>query len=221
MSKKRKQTLVCDPFKSVVSSSDDDGDSTDNKRQKPTKEHSCMKYYKRLDKKMDLLQRNMDVKFNYMELLLQRILKTQTNETPFSGLPLDSYISSPSPSPSFIVKEERTDVTNHLQNKRGVPKSNGKHPKRKLPPVDEINYDKEWNERILASIKLNVPESLSSQLNCTTFDLQKTEDYTWLVTCPFCRSKLKLKVTFDVYSGNRSTNFRKTNFDYHLKRIHN
>lgn len=110
------------------------------------------------------------------------------------------------------------DVNEYLQI---IPKLNGKQLKRKLPPIDEINYDVEWNERILASIKLNVPESLSSQLNCTEFELQKTADYIWLVTCPFCRSKLKLKVTFDVYNGNRSTNFRKTNFDYHLKRIHN
>ena len=109
MSRKRKQIFICDPIKNEVSSSDDDDDdTTDNKRQTSTKEHSCMKYYKRLDKKMDLLQRNIDVKFNYMEMLLQKILKSQTNETPFSGLHLDSCHPSPTQSPSCMAKKENT-----------------------------------------------------------------------------------------------------------------
>lgn len=103
-----------------------------------------------------------------------------------------------------------------------LPSTNNKPPKRKLPPINVINYENEWNDRILQSIKINVPESLSSQLNCTTFDLKKTEENQWLVTCPFCRSKIKIKISMDVSKDNRkSTNFRKSNFDYHLKRMHN
>lgn len=114
MSRKRIEISMCDPLESAISSSDDD-----NKRHKSTEEHSCMKYYKRLDKKMDLLQRNMDVKFNYMELLLQKILKTQNHETSFSSLQMDFCNSSPSQStsqfpsqsqsqsPSPVIKKER------------------------------------------------------------------------------------------------------------------
>lgn len=109
MSRKRKQTLNFDPLERLISSSDDD--STKNKRKIITnkqEEHKCMKYYKRLDKKMDLLQRNMDVKFNYMDMMLQLILTSQNNATSFSGLQLNSYNSPPSQSPPPIIKKEST-----------------------------------------------------------------------------------------------------------------
>lgn len=110
---------------------------------------------------------------------------------------------------------EYTKITPKLQT------TNKKPPKRKLPPINEINYENEWNDRILKSIQMNVPESLSSQLNCTTFDIEKTDENQWHVTCPFCRSKIKLTLTMDVNKNNsKSRNFRKSNFDYHLKRLH-
>lgn len=104
MSRKRKGSFISDPLDD--DSSDDDSTSISQPPTKKSKEHSCMKYYKRLDKKMDLMQRNMDVKFNYMELLLQKILQSQTNETPFTGLQLSTYNSSRSQSPSSRIKTE-------------------------------------------------------------------------------------------------------------------
>lgn len=63
------------------SSSSSDSDRKHSKRKKKRKHTKSCSYVKRLQKKMDLFTQNIDIKLNYMENLMQTLIKLQSTNT--------------------------------------------------------------------------------------------------------------------------------------------
>lgn len=66
------------------SSSSDSSDSDYLRKVKKLrrKDQNAKKYYKKIRRQMDTFQRNIDIKLNYMEIILQNILKAQNSQDP-------------------------------------------------------------------------------------------------------------------------------------------
>ena len=69
------------------SSSSDSSDSDYLRKVKKLrkKDQNAKKYYKKIRRQMDTFQRNIDIKLNYMEIILQNILKAQNSQDPLSA----------------------------------------------------------------------------------------------------------------------------------------
>lgn len=69
------------------SSSSDSSDSDYLRKVKKLrrKDQNAKKYYKKIRKQMDTFQRNIDIKLNYMEIILQNILKAQNSQDPITA----------------------------------------------------------------------------------------------------------------------------------------
>ncbi|CAO1408154.1 unnamed protein product [Diamesa serratosioi] len=74
------------------SSSSDSSDSDYLRKVKKLrrKDQNAKKYYKKIRRQMDTFQRNIDIKLNYMEIILQNILKAQNSQDPIENLPLST-----------------------------------------------------------------------------------------------------------------------------------
>ncbi|CAO1383648.1 unnamed protein product [Diamesa hyperborea] len=74
------------------SSSSDSSDSDYLRKVKKLrrKDQNAKKYYKKIRRQMDTFQRNIDIKLNYMEIILQNILKSQNSQDPTSAAPSHS-----------------------------------------------------------------------------------------------------------------------------------
>lgn len=68
------------------SSSSDSSDSDYLRKVKKLrrKDQNAKKYYKKIRRQMDTFQRNIDIKLNYMEIILQNILKAQNSQDPIA-----------------------------------------------------------------------------------------------------------------------------------------
>ena len=85
------------------SSSSDSSDSDYLRKVKKLrrKDQNAKKYYKKIRRQMDTFQRNIDIKLNYMEIILQNILKAQNSQDPIAV------------SPTYNVKKPKLPV--HVQ----------------------------------------------------------------------------------------------------------
>ena len=96
-----------DSGSSDSNSSDSSSESEDNRRSKRSRKSSkrksscdCKKNYRKLQNQIDLFQRNNDIKLNYMESILQNLLKT-------SNAPSTSIVSSSNVVYEPILPESR------------------------------------------------------------------------------------------------------------------
>lgn len=125
---------------SESNSSDSSSESEDNRRSKRSRKSSktkttcdCKKNYRKLQSQIDLFQRNNDIKLNYMESLLQNLLKT-------SSAPSTSIVSS-----SNVVSKSESSMTKPLQSPQPIIPLVIKRPRTILEDFPQ-DYDAEADE---------------------------------------------------------------------------
>lgn len=136
-----------DSGSSDTNSSDSSSESEDNHLSKRSRKSSkkntcdCRKNYRKLQSQIDLFQRNNDMKLNYMESLLQNLIKA-------NNPPSTSIVP-----PSNIVHQSVGKIKNSLQSSKIKPAISMKQTWSSVP-VDPPHFDPEADE----IINFNVPK---------------------------------------------------------------
>lgn len=108
---------------SSSSDSSDDSDYLRKVKKLRRKDHNAKKYYKKIRRQMDTFQRNIDIKLNYMEIILQNILKAQNSQDPIA-VSSSCTLKKPKPPPvnvQAIQPETKLLSEPSLNSKRSTP----------------------------------------------------------------------------------------------------